>query len=205
MKLKVINLDNAEVGSVELNEGVFGVPLRSDILYSVVRWQQAKKQAGTHKTKTISEIRGTTAKPHAQKGTGRARQGSKRSAQFRGGSTIFGPVVRSHAYSLPKKIRILGLKMALSSKAASGDILILENTELPEAKTSALSKKLGSLGVTSALIIDNGIADNFKKAASNIKHIDVLESVGSNVYDILNSDKLIITQAALKQLEERLA
>mgnify|MGYP000880817761 CR=1 FL=1 len=206
MKIAVKNLQNAEVGTVDLNPSIFGLELRSDILHRVVNWQRAKTQTGNHKTKGISEISGTGKKPFKQKGTGNARQGSLRSAQMRGGATIFGPVVRSHAYDLPKKIRSLGLKMALSSKAAAGKLVILESTAATSHKTKELVGQFGKLGFKSALIIDGEeVNENFDRAARNIPHIDVLPAQGANVYSILRRDTLVLTKAAIAKLEERLS
>ena len=206
MKLAVKNLKNAEVGQADLPESIFGVAPRSDILHRVVNWQRAKAQAGTHKTKTISDISGTTKKPFKQKGTGNARQGSLRSAQMRGGATIFGPVVRSHAYDLPKKIRQLGLKMALSSKVADGKLVLLDNTDVKSHKTKEMAAALKAMNLKSALIIDQSENnDNFVRAVANIPNVDVLPVMGANVWDILRRDNLVITQAALKKIEERLA
>lgn len=205
MKLAVKTLDNKAAGDIELNDAVFGLPKRTDILHRMVEWQRAKKQAGTHKTKGVSEISGTGKKPFKQKGTGNARQGSLRSAQFRGGATIFGPVVRSHAYGMPKKVRKLALKTALSAKAAEGKLIILEDAALKEMKTKTLVASFKSLGLGSALIIDGAeLNEPFARAARNIKHIDVLPAVGANVYDILRHDTLVLTRAAVGQLEERL-
>ncbi len=205
MKLDVINLDKKSVGSVDLTDDVFGVEVRGDILQRVVRWQLAKRQAGTHKTKIISDVSGTTKKPFKQKGTGGARQGSLRSAHMRGGGIIFGPVVRSHAHSLPKKIRILGLKSALSSKAKDGKLIILDAASEKAAKTKGLVARFKKLGWTSALIIDGAAVDeSFARAARNIKGIDVLPTQGANVYDILRRDTLVLTKAAVEKLEERL-
>lgn len=205
MKLDVINLDKKNVGSVELPDDVFGVEVRGDILQRVVRWQLAKRQAGTHKTKVISDVSGTTKKPFKQKGTGGARQGSLRSAQMRGGGIIFGPVVRSHAHSLPKKVRVLGLKTALSSKAKDGKLVILDAASEKAAKTKGLVARFKKLGWTSVLIIDGAEVDqSFARAARNIKGIDVLPSQGANVYDILRRDTLVLTKAAVEKLEERL-
>ncbi len=205
MKLDVINLDKKSVGSVDVSDAVFGAEVRGDILQRVVRWQLAKRQAGTHKTKIISDVSGTTKKPFKQKGTGGARQGSLRSAQMRGGGIIFGPVVRSHAHSLPKKIRILGLRTALSSKAKEGKLVILENVESKKGKTKDLVKSFAKLGWTSALIIDGAeVNESFALAARNVKGIDVLPSQGANVYDILRRDTLVLTKAAVEKLEERL-
>jgi large subunit ribosomal protein L4 len=205
MKLAVKNLLNAEVGQIDLLDSIFGVTVRSDILHRVVNWQRAKAQAGTHKTKGISEISGTTKKPFKQKGTGSARQGSLRSAQMRGGATIFGPVVRSHAYDLPKKIRALGLKIALSSKAAAGKLVILESTETNSHKTKDLQTTFNKMGLTSALFIDGEtIGEKFALAARNIPHVDVLPAGGANVFSILKRDTLVITKAGVEKLQERL-
>jgi len=204
MKCDVITLDNSAAGSIELADDVFGLEVRVDLLQRVVRWQLAKRQAGTHKTKGISEISGTTKKPFKQKGTGRARQGSMRSAQFRGGATIFGPVVRSHAHDLPKKVRALGLKTALSAKLAEQKLIILDSA-VTEGKTKELVSKLEALGWGSTLVIDGAeLNEGFKLAARNIPNFDVLPSQGANVYDILRRDTLVLTKAAVANLEERL-
>ncbi len=206
MKLKVTSFDSKESGEVTLNKDIFGLAPRADILHRVVEWQRAKARAGTHKTKTVSEIAGTTKKPWAQKGTGRARAGSLRSPQFRGGAAIFGPVVRSHEYSLPKKIKALGLKMALSSKAAENNIIIIADGNLKSAKTKDFTTSLKKLGWVSALIIDGEtVNDNLRKATGNLHKINVLPTMGANVLDILKHDKLVLTQSALAKLEERLA
>ena len=205
MKADVINLDKKSVGSVELADAIFGAEVRADIMHRVVRWQLAKRQAGTHKAKVISEVSGTTKKPFAQKGTGGARQGSLRSAHMRGGGVIFGPVPRSHAFSLPKKIRALGLKSALSSKAKEGKLIVLDAVESKKGKTKDLAKSFKKLGWTSALIIDGAeVNDQFAKAARNLIGIDVLPTQGANVYDILRRDVLVLTKAAVEKLEERL-
>lgn len=206
MKCDVISLDKKNVGSIDLPDAIFGVEVRSDILHRVVRWQLAKRRAGTHKTKIVSEIRGTTKKPHSQKGSGSARQGSRRSPQFRGGAVIFGPVVRSHTHSLPKAIRRLGLMSALSSKAKDGKLVVIDEAKLGDAKTKALAGRIKKLGWASALIVDGkSIDDGFVRAARNIKGIDVLPTQGVNVYDILRRDTLVLTKAAVAGLEERLA
>ena len=206
MKVKVYTFDNKESGELALNASVFGVTPRSDILHRVVEWQRAKARAGTHKTKGVSEISGTTKKPWNQKGTGRARAGSLRSPHFRGGAVVFGPVVRSHEYSLPKKVRALGLKMALSDKAANNNLVIVKEAKLKTAKTKDFVATLAKFGWTSALIIDSAAVDeNLKKAIANIHKIDALPSIGANVYDIIRHEKLVITEEAVKKLEERLA
>jgi len=205
MKLAVKDLDNQDVGSIDLAEEVFGLPVRRDILARVVHWQLAKRRAGTHKTKGISDVQGTTKKPWRQKGTGRARQGSLRSPQFRGGGIIFGPVVRSHAFDLQKKVRRLGLKTALSAKQAEGKLVVLEAAKLSEAKTKALARRLEKLGWGSVLIIDGPTVDeNFARAARNLSQVDVLPQQGANVYDILRRDTLVLTRDAVQHLEARL-
>ncbi len=205
MKCNVVTIENKKAGSIDLAEGVFGVPVRRDILARMVNWQRAKRRAGTHMTKVVSEIRGTTAKPYRQKGTGRARQGSLRSPQFRGGAVIFGPRVRDHAHDLPKKVRRLALRCALSSKQADGKLVVLDEAKVAEPKTSALASALDKLGWSGALIIAGAEVDeNFARAAANIPHVDVLPQHGANVYDILRCDTLVLTKDAVKHLEERL-
>ena len=205
MKLTVRNLDNKEVGDIDLADEVFGLPVRGDILARVVNWQLAKRRAGTHKAKGISDISGTTAKPYKQKGTGRARQGSRRSPQFRGGAVIFGPVVRSHAFDLQKKVRRLALKTALSSKQAEGKLIVIDAATLADAKTKALRAQLDAFGWESVLIIDGlAVDEGFAKAARNLPKVDVLPQQGANVYDILRRDTLVLTRAAVEQLEARL-
>jgi large subunit ribosomal protein L4 len=204
-RLVVRNLDNEEVGDIELDDAVFGLPMRRDILARVVNWQLAKRRAGTHKTKGISEVRGTTKKPYKQKGTGRARQGSLRSPQFRGGAVIFGPVVRSHEFDLQKKVRRLGLKTALSAKCSEGKLVVIDAARADEAKTKALRIRLEALGWGSVLIIDGSEVDgNFARAARNLPQVDLLPQQGANVYDILRRDTLVLTREAVQQLEARL-
>lgn len=205
MKCDIVNLDNQNVGSIELSDSVFGVDVRSDILSRVVNWQLANRRAGTHKTKTIAEVSGTTKKPYKQKGTGRARQGSLRATQFRGGGISFGPVVRSHAQDLPKKIRRLGMRCALSSKAQNGKLVVVDALKLPEVKTKELVSKMEKMGLKSALFVGGAELDtNFKLAAHNIVGIDVLPQQGANVYDILRRDTLVLTKEAAENLEARL-
>jgi large subunit ribosomal protein L4 len=205
MKCDVITLDNKGAGSVDLADEVFAAPVRKDILARMVNWQRAKKRAGTHKTKGVSDIRGTTAKPWNQKGTGRARAGTVRSAQFRGGATIFGPVVRDHSHKLPRKVRRLALRSALSSKCAEGKLIVLEDAKLKDSKTKELASQFEKLGWNSVLIIDGPEPDNnFKQAARNLPQVDVLPQQGANVYDILRRDTLVLTKDAVKHLEERL-
>jgi large subunit ribosomal protein L4 len=205
MKLIVRNLDNEEVGDIDLADEVFGLPIRRDILARVVNWQLARRRAGTHKTKGISEIQGTTKKPYKQKGTGRARQGSLRSPQFRGGARIFGPVVRSHEFSLQKKVRRLGLKTALSAKQNDGKLVVIEAARVSEAKTKALHMRFEALRWGSVLIIDGPAVDqDFARAARNLPQVDVLPQQGANVYDILRRDTLVLTREAVQHLEARL-
>jgi large subunit ribosomal protein L4 len=205
MKLTVKTLEDEEVGDIELADEVFGLPVRHDILARVVNWQLAKRRAGTHKTKGISEIRGTTRKPYKQKGTGRARQGSLRSPQFRGGARIFGPVVRSHAFGLQKKVRRLGLKTALSAKQSEGKLVVIDAARIDEPKTKALRTRLENLGWDSLLIIDGPTVDpGFARAARNLPSVDVLPQQGANVYDILRRDTLVLTRDAVRHLEARL-
>lgn len=204
MQYKLHNILAEEVGTIDLADDVFGLEQRSDILARVVHWQLAKRRSGNHKTKGISDIQGTTKKPYKQKGTGNARQGSLRSPQFRGGAVIFGPVVRDHGYALPKKVRKLGLKTALSTKAAEGKLIVVENLG-SVAKTKELASTFQKNGWTSVLFID-GVepAVDFSRAARNIKNIDVLPQQGANVYDILRRDTLVLTRAAVESLEARL-
>ncbi len=205
MQVPVKTLDNTEAGSVELSDAVFGAKVRADILARLVHWQLAKRRAGTHKAKGISDIAGTTKKPWRQKGTGRARQGSLRSPQFRGGARIFGPVVRDHGYDLPKQVRKLGLVTALSAKRADGKLVVLDAAKAASHKTKDLAARFGRLGLNSALVIDGPELDqNFVRAARNIPGIDVLPQQGANVYDILRRDVLVLTRAAVEHLEARL-
>lgn len=205
MKSKVITLDNKAAGDIELNDAVFGTEVRKDILSRMVNYQLAKRRAGTHKVKTRGEISGTTAKPFRQKGTGRARQGTIRATQMRGGATVFGPVVRDHGHKLPKKVRRYALCSALSAKQADGKLIIVDEATLKESKTKALVEKLGKLGVSSALIVAGAQVDeNFARAAKNIVGVDVLPTQGANVYDILRRDTLVLTREAVETLEARL-
>ena len=204
--VKVVDIDNKASGELALADAVFKVTPRADVLHQVVRWQLARRQAGTHKTKTVSESRGSTRKPWRQKGTGRARAGSVRSPLFRGGATTFGPVPRSHAHGLNKKVRALGLRGALSAKLADGKLMVLERAALDAPKTKELVVRLAGLGLSSALIIDGPALDaNFARAAANIPNIDVLPQQGANVYDILRRDTLVLTRQAVAHLEARLS
>lgn len=204
MELEIKTLDGAVAGTVALSDEIFGLDPRADILQRVVRWQLAKRQAGTHKTLTRTEITKTGKKMYRQKGTGGARHGNKAAPQFRGGGKAFGPVVRSHAHDLPKKVRALGLKLALSAKAKGANIFVLDEAITAESKTKALKIKLAALGLTNALIIDGANPqDQFRLAARAIPQIDVLPVQGINVYDILRRDTLVLTKAAVSALEER--
>jgi len=206
MKLDIVNLQAGKAGEVELNEAIFGLEPRADILHRVVRWQRAKAQAGTHKVKTRSETSYSTKKIYRQKGTGGARHGDRNAPIFRSGGVYKGPTPRSHAHDLPKKVRALGLRMALSAKAGAGKLMVLDSTDMAEAKTSVLAKAAKELGWKKALIIDGAIvSDNFARAARNLEGVDVLPSIGANVYDILRRDTLVITRAGLEALEARLA
>ena len=205
MKCDVVDLSAKKKGSIDLDEGVFGVDIREDLLARAVKWQLSRRQAGTHKTKQRSEVNGSRSKPFRQKGTGRARQGFSRSAQMRGGGVVFGPEVRSHAEKLPKKVRRQALKVALSTKHADGKLVVIETGELKSPKTKELIKKIDQHGWVDALIIDgSAVNENLTKAASNIVGINVLPSVGANVYDILRRDVLVLTKEAVVQLTERL-
>jgi len=205
MKVSVKTLENAEAGSIELDEGVFGLPARADILARMVRWQLARRQQGTHDTKEIGEISGGGRKPRKQKGGGTSRQGSTRSPQWRHGAVIFGPTPRSHAHDLPKKVRKLALKTALSTKQAEGKLVVVETASCAEPKAKALAERFGKLGWSSVLIIDGpAVNENFAKAARNLKGVDVLPQQGANVYDILRRDTLVLTREAVEHLEARL-
>ena len=205
MKLAITNLDNQEVGSIELSETVFGLPVRKDLLARMVNYQLAKRRAGTHSTKEIGDVSGRRAKPYKQKGTGRARQGSLRSPQFRGGAIIFGPHPRSHAFDLQTKVRKLALKTALSAKQAEGKLIVLDQASIDQPKTKVLAERFATLGWNSVLIIDGPeLNEGFARAARNIPLVDVLPQQGANVYDILRRDTLVLTQAAVEHLEARL-
>jgi large subunit ribosomal protein L4 len=205
MKCPVITFENKKVGEIELDDAVFGVTPRKDILARMVNWQLAKRRAGTHKTKGISDVSGTTKKPYRQKGTGRARQGSLRSPQFRGGAIIFGPVPRSHAHDLPKKVRKLALRCALSAKQRDGKLIVVDSVAADSPKTAKLAGKLEKLGFNSVLIVAGPQVDeNFRRAAANLIGVDVLPQAGANVYDILRRDTLVLSRDAVQHLEARL-
>jgi large subunit ribosomal protein L4 len=205
MKAEVITLDAGKAGEVELDDAIFGLEPRADILHRVVRWQRARAQAGTHKVKTRSETSYSTKKIYRQKGTGGARHGDRNAPIFRKGGVYKGPTPRSHAHDLPKKVRALGLRHALSAKAGSGKLIVLENAAMADGKTAALAKAAKELGWKKVLIIDGAeVNENFARAARNIEGIDVLPSIGANVYDILLRDTLVITKAGVEALEARL-
>ena len=203
MKLSVIKLDGKASGDVELSDAVFGITdIRGDLLARYVNWQLAKRRAGTHKVQTRNENSRTGKKMYKQKGTGGARHGSRRAPQFVGGSRAFGPIVRDHGFSLPKKVRALALRHALSAKAKSGDLIVVDSIELKDAKTAGLRETFGKLGWTRTLIIAGPEVDtNFGLAARNIPMVDVLPNAGLNVYDILRADKLVLTKAAVDAIE----
>ncbi|MBE7618600.1 50S ribosomal protein L4 [Gluconacetobacter entanii] len=204
MDYEIKTLENGSAGTATLPDEIFKVEPRADIMARVVHWQLAKRRAGTHKVKGMGEISGTTKKPYRQKGTGSARQGSLRSPQYRTGGVVHGPVVRDHGYDLPKKVRRLGLISALSQKAAEGKLVVLD-AATASGKSSDLAKKLKVLGWKSALIVDAAVEENFGRAARNLPKIDILPTIGANVYDILNHEVLAITRAGLEGLKERLA
>ncbi len=204
MKIDITSLDGSSAGSVELQDEIFGLEPREDLIARMIRYQLAKRRAGTHAVKNRADIARTGKKMYKQKGTGGARHGSARVAQFRGGGRAFGPVVRSHAHDLPKKVRALALRHALSVKAKSGELIVWDNAEFSEPKTKALRAQFDKLGFASALIIDgSALNDNFCLAARSIPKVDVLPIEGINVYDIIRREKLVLTKAALVALEAR--
>ncbi len=205
MKLDVINLDGGKAGSVELSDAIFGIEeIRGDILQRVVTWQLAKRRSGNHKIQVRNEVSRTGKKMYKQKGTGGARHGSRRAAQFVGGAKAHGPVVRSHAFDLPKKVRALALRHALSSKAKTGSIVVLDAATLSEPKTAALRANFEKIGLKNALIIAGPEVDaNFKLAARNIPNVDVLPNAGLNVYDVLRRNTLVLTKSAVEAIGVR--
>ena len=206
MQLDIINFDGKVVGKADLADSIFGVEPRADILHRVVTWQRAKSRAGTHAVKTVSDVAGSGKKAFKQKKTGNARQGERYNVHMRGGGVVHGPVVRDHSTDLPKKIRALGLKMALSSKAKDGSLVIIDSEKLAAAKTNAFAKQLKKLEIASALFVGaTELDENFKKSAANIANIDVLPTMGLNVLDILKHEKLVLTADAVKAVEARLA
>lgn len=206
MKLPVTTLDNKKSGDIELNDAVFGLEPRADLLHRVVNWQLAKRRAGTRVTKRIGDIAGNKKKPFRQKGTGRARQGSQHAGPRRGGAKAFGPLVRDHGFSLPKKVRKLALKSALSAKAKAGSLVVLDEAKPDNHKTADLHKKFQALGLSSALVIDGEAIDaKLALAARNLPYVDVLPEIGANVHDILRRETLVLTKSAVEKLESRLS
>ena len=205
MKTKVLNLDNKSTGEVELNDDIFGLEPRADLIQRVVVWQLAKRRAGTHKILTRAEVNRTKHRLGNQKGGGTARHGARSAPLFVGGAKAMGPVVHSHESDLPKKVKALGLKHALSSKAKSGSIVVLDEAKAKEPKTGKLAKQFGKLGFEKVLIVDGEFDKNFQMSARNLSHVGMLPAKGLNVYDIMRTDKLVLTTAALKLIEERLA
>jgi len=205
MEAKLTNLDNQAVGTIQLSDEVFGVDPRVDLLQRMVVYQLARRQQGTHKTKTYGEVSASTKKIVRQKGSGGARHGGRGAPQFRGGGKAFGPVVRSHASDLPKKVRKLALKVALSAKAREGKLIVIDELKLGEGRTRVLAQKLGGLGLNSVLFIGGNELDlNFARAAQNLPHVDVLPQQGANVYDILRREVLVLSKDAVETLEARL-
>ena len=205
MKLDVITLDAGKAGDIDLSDDIFGLEPRADLLHRVVRWQRAKAQAGTHATLGKSDVSYSTKKIYRQKGTGGARHGSRKAPIFRKGGVYKGPTPRSHAFDLPKKVRALGLRHALSAKASRGKLVVLENLDMTDAKTSVLAKAVKEQGWKRVLVIDGAdVNENFARAARNLEGVDVLPSMGANVYDILKRDTLVITRAGVEALEARL-
>jgi large subunit ribosomal protein L4 len=205
MKTKVVNLDNKASGEVELKDDIFGLEPRADLIQRVVVWQLAKRRSGQHKVLTRAEVNRTKKKVYKQKGTGQARHGARSAPLFVGGAKAMGPVAHSHEFDLPKKVRALGLRHALSSKAKSGSIVILDEAKSKEIKTGDLAKRFGKLGLQSALVVDGTFDKNFELSARNLSHVALVPAAGLNVYDIIRSDKLVLTKAALTAIEERLA
>ncbi len=204
MQIEMKTLDGAAAGSAELPEALFGATVRPDIIARVMHWQLMKRRAGTHRTKGMGEVSGTTKKPYKQKGTGNARQGSLRSPQFRTGGVVHGPVVRDHGFDLPKKVRRLGLICALSMKQAEGKVVVLDGVAGGSGKTKDLAAKLKAIGWKSALVVDGTVDEGFLRAARNVIGIDVLPTIGANVYDIVRHDLLVVTASGLEGLKARL-
>jgi large subunit ribosomal protein L4 len=205
MKCAVTTLDNKKAGEIDLDDGVFGLSPRPDLLARMVNWQLAKRRGGNHKVQGRSDVKGTTQRMYRQKGTGRARHGPPKVSQFRGGGRAFGPVVRDHSHKLLKKVRKLALKSALSAKAADGKLVVLDAATAKTPKTGELARRFDALGWTSALVIGGTVLDeSFQRAARNIPGVDVLPEQGANVYDILRRDTLVLTKDAVEALEARL-
>jgi len=204
MKTKVLNLDNKAAGDVELNDAIFGLEPRADLIQRVVVWQLAKRRAGTHKILTRAEIDRTKKKSIKQKGSGGARHGARSAPLFVGGAKAMGPVNHSHEFDLPKKVKALGLRHALSSKAKSGSIVILDEAKSKDIKTKILAAQFGKLGLAKALVIDAEFDNNFQMSARNLADVSLLPMAGINVYDIMKSGTLVLTRAAVKAIEARL-
>ncbi len=205
MKTKVLSLDNKAAGEIELKDSIFGLEPRADLIQRVVVWQLAKRRSGQHKVLTRGEINRTKKKLYKQKGTGQARHGARSAPLFVGGAKAMGPVAHSHEFDLPRKVRALGLKHALSSKAKEGSIVVLDEAKAKKVKTADLAKRFDKMGLGDALIVDGEFDKNFQMSARNLARIGLLPAAGLNVYDIMRSDKLVLTTAALKLIEERLA
>jgi len=205
MKTKVLSLDNKSSGEIDLDDAIFGLEPRADLIQRVVVWQLAKRRAGTHKVLTRGEVNRTKKKLYRQKGTGSARHGPRSAPLFVGGAKAMGPVQHSHAFDLPKKVRALGLKHALSVKAKSGAIIVLAEAKAAAIKTADLAKRLGKIGVGNALVVDGAFDKNFEMSARNLATVSLLPAAGLNVYDIMKRDKLVLTTAAVKAIEERFA
>jgi large subunit ribosomal protein L4 len=205
MKTKVLNLDNKASGEIELKDDIFGLEPRADLIQRVVVWQLAKRRSGQHKVLTRAEVNRTKKKMYKQKGTGQARHGARSAPLFVGGAKAMGPVAHSHEFDLPKKVRALGLRHALSSKAKSGSIVVLDEAKSKAVKTGDLAKQFGKLGLQNALVVDGAFDENFALSARNLSHVALLPASGLNVYDIIRRDKLVLTKAALAAIEERLA
>jgi large subunit ribosomal protein L4 len=205
MKTKVLNLDNKASGEVELKDDIFGLEPRADLIQRVVVWQLAKRRSGQHKVLTRAEVNRTKKKMYKQKGTGQARHGARSAPLFVGGAKAMGPVAHSHEFDLPKKVRALGLRHALSSKAKTGSIVVLEEAKSKAVKTGDLAKQFGKLGLQSVLVVDGAFDKNFALSARNLSHVALLPASGLNVYDIIRRDKLVLTKAALAAIEERLS
>jgi large subunit ribosomal protein L4 len=204
MKTKILNLDNKAAGDVELSDAIFGLEPRADLIQRVVVWQLAKRRSGQHKVLTRAEVDRTKKKMYKQKGTGQARHGARSAPLFVGGAKAMGPVAHSHEFDLPKKVKALGLRHALSSKAKDGSIVILDEAKSKDIKTGVLAKQFGELGVGKALVVDGEFDKNFQLSARNLADVALLPVAGINVYDIMKSDKLVLTTAAVKAIEARL-
>src|ERR1700753_1341974 len=205
MKTKILNLDNKSAGDVELNDAIYGLEPRADLIQRVVVWQLAKRRSGQHKVLTRAEVNRTKKKMYKQKGPGQARHGARSAPLFVGGAKAMGPVAHSHEFDLPKKVKALGLRHALSSKAKDGSIVILDEAKSKDIKTAALAKQFGKMKIGRALVVDGEFDKNFHLSARNLSHVSLLPASGINVYDIMRSEKLVLTKAALQAIEERFA